>query len=437
MKNMKKLFLLLSVAVLSAGNMKADETRTFTHDNEDYSINTLWINLDAVSDYYQKFYNGENWLYSPFFFVKDDVIYMTKDASGTQSTSLMAIDGKSGNFKEIVPIDWGNITPNSVAAVYGGVDSKGTCYVASYGTSTSDDYPFIIYPLEFTTAGQPKAVGQYKLEMGANWWIKSVEIHGSLMEGNFTVTSLIWDKMRVGDNETLRSSIGMWQYSQYQQTARKEYVQPLTVCDIFMVADNKIIVHDRHNVGNQAAHSASAIAATPSLFTIDENGMNLHSSIESSDDDDNLGNGMAVFTLGEDKHFMVYASSGLPVEFKLLALPDYPESLANARIICTLTPKSVGLGIDPATDDREKTGVFIEKKDDNTATIYVTGNKRGMAAYTIKREAPLNTGVESITTDEQYPIEYYTVTGLQIPEKPSAGFYIEKRGPKTAKKFAK
>ena len=60
-----------------------------------------------------------------------------------------------------------------------------------------------------------------------------------------------------------------------------------------------------------------------------------------------------------------------------------------------------------------------------------------MAAYTIKREAPLNTGVESITTDEQYPTEYYTVTGLQIPEKPSTGFYIEKRGTKTAKKFAK
>ena len=425
------------MAVLSAGNMKADKTRTFTHDNEDYSINTLWINLDAVSDYYQKFYNGEGWRYSPFFFVKDDVIYMTKDASDTQSTSLMAIDGKSGNFKEIVPIDWGNFTPNSVAAVYGGVDSEGTYYVASYGTSTSDKYPFIIYPLEFTAAGQPKVVGQYKLEMGANWWIKSVEIHGSLMEGNFTVASLIWDKMRVGDNETLRSSIGLWQYSQYQQTARKEYVQPLTVCDIFMVADNKIIVHDRHNIGNQAAYSASAIAATPSLFTIDENGMNLHSAIDSSEDDDNLGNGIAVFTLGEDKHFMVYASSGLPVEFKLLALPDYPESLAKARIICTLTPKCVGLGIDPATDDREKTGVFIEKKDDNTANIYVTGNKRGMAAYTIKREAPLNTGVESITTDEQYPTEYYTVTGLQIPEKPSAGFYIEKRGPKTAKKFAK
>ena len=92
------------MAVLSAGNMKADETRTFTHDNEDYSINTLWINLEAVSDYYQKFYNGEVWLYSPFFFVKDDVIYMTKDASATQSTSLMAIDGKSGNFKEIIPM---------------------------------------------------------------------------------------------------------------------------------------------------------------------------------------------------------------------------------------------------------------------------------------------------------------------------------------------
>ena len=138
MKNMKKLFLLLSVALLSAGNMKADKTRTFTHDNEDYSINTLWINIDAVSDYQIQKYENENWLYSPFFFVKDDVIYMTKDASDTPSTSLMAIDGKSGNFKEIVPIDWGNFTPNSVAAVYGGVDSEGTYYVASYGTSTSD-----------------------------------------------------------------------------------------------------------------------------------------------------------------------------------------------------------------------------------------------------------------------------------------------------------
>lgn len=60
MKNMKKLFLLLSMAVLSAGNMKADKTRTFTHENEDYSIHTLWINLDAVSDYQIQKYENEN-----------------------------------------------------------------------------------------------------------------------------------------------------------------------------------------------------------------------------------------------------------------------------------------------------------------------------------------------------------------------------------------
>lgn len=48
------------MAVLSAGNMKADKTRTFTHENEDYSIHTLWINLDAVSDYQIQKYENEN-----------------------------------------------------------------------------------------------------------------------------------------------------------------------------------------------------------------------------------------------------------------------------------------------------------------------------------------------------------------------------------------
>ena len=51
------------MAVLSAGNMKANETHTFTRDNEDYSINTLWINLEAVSDYQIQKYENENWLY--------------------------------------------------------------------------------------------------------------------------------------------------------------------------------------------------------------------------------------------------------------------------------------------------------------------------------------------------------------------------------------
>lgn len=437
MKNMKRLMLVSAVAFLATNHMSADETRTFSLDNEDYSINNLWINLQARSDYQQQKYDDRNWGYSPFFFAKDDVIYMTKDLSPTKSTSLMAIDGQNGAFKEIVPIDWGSFEPNSVAAVYCGVDSEGTYYVASYGTSTSGQYPFIIYPLEFTAAGTPKVVGRYQFEMDTDWWIKSVDVQGSLLSGNFMVASSIWNKMKITLGDKFRTSICLWQYSQYKLTAKNDYVQPITVCDISLISDNKIVVHDRHHVYGQPEHCANAIAANPTLFTIDENGMNQHSAIEPTDDDDNLGNGMAIFTLGEDRHFMVYASSGLPAEFKLMALPDYPESLANAKQICILTPKSTGLSIDPAEDDRQKTSVFVEKKDENTANIYVMGNNSGMAAYTINREAPLNTGVESVATEEQHSPEYYTVTGQRIADKPTSGFYIEKRGAITSKKFIK
>lgn len=445
MKNLKQILVLLLPAALAAGSMSAGEIRTFNHQGDDYTVETRWINKQANNDYYIQKYDNEAWGYSPFFFVKNDLIYFTKDLSVAPSTNLLVVDGKTGNYKTVYQIDWGSFDHNEVAAVYCGIDSEGTYYVASYGTSQFSGYPFKIYPLQFSAEGVPTVRGYYELEMNNDCWIKSVDVYGSLLSGNFSVAASFWNSREIESNQDLKTGICVWNYSQGQAVNKKAFNDKITIADIKLVSEDKIAIHDRHllkytHPGYTTDYGENAIAKNPTLYTIEESSLNLQSEIKPATGDDGLGNGMAFFSLGEDNHFMVYASSGNPVEFKLMSLPNYPESLESAQELCTITPGSEGLSTITDYDGfsiRHKTGVFVEKIDDNTANIYVAGHNRGMASYTIKREEPLNTGIDDIISDDNEAAEYYTVTGLRLSDKPASGFYIEKKGGKATKKFIK
>ena len=182
MKNLKRITSLLLATAYFAGNVNAAETIHLKYGDDNYAVTPLWINMKAVEDYYMQKIDDSTWGHSPFFFARNGIIYFTKDAGIAPSTNLLAVDGLTGEFKEIMPIDWNSFTHNEVAAVYCGVDSDGTCYVASYGTASSDRYPFHIFPLEFDESGHPKVIGRYQLEFGGNdWWIKSIDVCGSLL----------------------------------------------------------------------------------------------------------------------------------------------------------------------------------------------------------------------------------------------------------------
>lgn len=439
MKNLKRITSLLLAAAYFAGNINAAETIHLKYGDDNYAVTPLWINMKAVEDYYMQKIDDSTWGHSPFFFARNGVIYFTKDAGIAPSTSLLAVDGLTGEFKEIMPIDWNSFTHNEVAAVYCGVDSDGTCYVASYGTASSDRYPFHIFPLEFDESGHPKVIGRYQLEFGGNdWWIKSIDVCGSLLSGDFTVASCVWNSMTIDSTRNLRTSVCLWHYSQYQPVWRREYVQPLTVPDIRLLTEDRLIVHDRHFLENTTGYDygTEAIAREPSLYTIDGDNMIFHSAIGAQPEDDGLGNGAAVFSLGEDHHFMAYASSGCPSEFKLAAVPSSPSSFDDSEVLCVLTPKSIGLTDVEPGHDRFRTNVCTEKVDDNTVRVYV-GGMRGVAAYSISRPEDLNTGIDEVTIENDMPTEYYTLTGLRISNPPSTGLYIEKKGAEVSKKIAR
>lgn len=435
---------LLFYALFAGLTASAAETnvKNISYGDEEYTVEERWTNKTAMTNFAMQ--SGDSfWGSSNFFFVKDGMIYITKDNIDTDCGRLIVVDGNTGTFLKTVTIDWNSYTPNeSAATVFAGVDSEGTCYLASYATSTYNGYPFVIYPLEISEAGIPVVQNQYNLTLGTKWWVQAPDVYGSLTSGNFTVAAPIWNLMDATDDKKLETCLAVWTVTDGKETSRKSYDAKLTQCDVKILDDNLIALHDRHLVSTSTAssvnaqHMNNAIAPHPTIYTLDDNNLSMLSAVEAAAEDDPYGNGMYFFNFDGGNYLMAYASSGFTPEFKLMAVPDYPQSFNGAEVLCTLADKTAKLSTDKPDGSFMRTKVVVEKTSDNSADIYMAAHGKGMACYTIKREGSISTGIESIVDHDNVPAEYYSITGVKLQSPPAHGFYIIRQGNKAIKAFA-
>lgn len=419
-------------------------SQTVKFEDETYNIETRWLDNKALQTYAQIPFSGSlwgRWGETNSAFVRDDRIYFTKmDIDGNPCSDLLVVNGSTGSYIGTVSIDWNGFSHSLVGAVYAGKDSEGTCYVASFGANISNEYPFDIFPLKFNENGRPQVELKYTLEMGSGWWVQSPSVRGNLIEGNFSVVAPVWNQ-REATNSSFQTAICIWTFSAGKYTGRQVFPANLTVADTQLISDDKLAVEDRHlwySTGGSSYFNfgSSAIAANPTLYTVGNGTLTENSAITPAGDDDGYGNGMAFITLGSDRHFMIYASSGyLYPEFKLVYLPKFPDSFEDAKLVCVLTPKSAELSSAEPNDSRLQTKIFVEQPDANTANVFVAAHNEGMAAYTLSKEGSITTATDFITTEQPSTPEYFDLAGRRLPSKPAKGFYIIKSGPHAAKIF--
>ena len=423
---------LLGLSQLAVVAQTEDVPRVISHNGTDYTLSTRWIDKELMKNCSNMQYKPQYgvWWNAPVdFFVKNDVIYFTRDGRDEQPSDLfLTVDAATHQIGDVCPIDYGSYDHTYVSAVYAGVDGEGTYFAAAFGRGHKD-YPIQIFPLDFD-GGNPRALGKYTLEINTGWWAQSVSVGGDLLGGNFTVVSLLSNAKEPKDNDTdYQTGLAVWTFSDYSMTGKKLMPFSLTVSDIKVTDADNIIIYDRHYWTKLPASGANAMAPDPTMYHIENNELVEKSVLAAQPEDDAMGNGMAFFSLGDSEPMMVYASSGMEPEFKLMAIPDYPNSFDGAYELGVITPKSVQLSTDSPNTLRGKTRVFIEKPDDNTANIFVSAQNQGMAAYTLTREDDsIITGIGNISSDSNQAPEYYTLSGIRLNGKPDTGCYIERKG---------
>lgn len=421
---------LIGLTQIAAVAQIDDAPRSISHNGVDYTLTTRWVDKELMKNCSNMQYKPQDgvWWNAPVdFFVKNDVIYFTRDGRDEQPSDLfLTVDGATHQIGDVCAIDYGDLDHTYVSAVYAGVDGEGTYFAASFGRGHAD-YPVQIFPLEFDDSGNPRALGKYTFDINTGWWAQSVSVGGDLLGGNFTVVCLLSNAKEPKDNDTdYQTGLGIWTYSDKVMILKRLIPFTLTVSDIKVTDADNIIIYDRHYWTKLPASGANAMAANPTMYSIVNGELVEQSVLAAQPEDDSMGNGMAFFTLGDSEPMMVYASSGMEPEFKLMAVPDYPRSFDGAYELGVITPKSVQLSTDSPNTLRGKTHVFIEKTDDNTANIFVSAQNQGMAAYTLTRDDDDNpiTGIANIISGTAAAPEYYTLTGIRLAAPPSTGLYI-------------
>lgn len=433
---MKKLLLaaLVGFAQVTAMAQTDGAPCVITHNGVDYTLTTRWIDKELLKNCSNMQYKPEVgvWWNTPVdFIVKNDVIYFTRDAADNQPSDLfLTVDGTTHQVGDVCAIDYGDINHTYVSAVYAGTDGAGTYFAAAYGRGHKD-YPIQIFPLEFDASGQPKAMHKYEITVNTNWYTQNVWVGGDLLSGNFTVVALLSNAKQPAVNDaSYQTGLSVSTFSNGVRVNHRLIPFSLSVCDMKVIDDDHIIIHDRHYWTHLPSNGANTKAEHPTMYQIGSEELLEQSVLAVLPEDDGMGNGMAFFTLGDSEPMMVYASSGMEPEFKLMAVPDYPRSFDGAYELGVITPKSVQLSTDSPNTLRGKTRVFIEKPDDNTANIFVSAQNQGMAAYALTREDDDNpvTGITAVSPDSSDAPEYYTLTGIRLSAPPATGCYIVRRG---------
>lgn len=426
---------LLIAPAVSGANPDGVTYQKVTIGTDTYSITCDWLEPNMLFD-------GSNIAALPTdFVVVNDVIYYNKRNGKNPGEAFLEYYDPTATVKTgSINVDYTGFDLKPDAFYFIGSDSEGTPFFSSYASHRwKDTNPFTIAPIEIAD-GKAKVTKVITLNLIDDWYTDEVWISGSLNDDKFRVIA------RIKKGNDIKSLV-TWGYAEWNYDGSENSKNPITCAThsfsvgIGMpIEENKVIIYDAAMPYDEY-DATEYTYTTPTMCMMDDTGNTTDLSAFDGYIVNQHGTGLDIVNY-DGKYFMLYGSGFAPSSYGVAYLPDYPNSLAGSNHLWALGSEEI-----PYSDldesfasfykhDAKPMAIHADKDMSNGLQFYTLTNHRGMAKYTIRKEPGVTVGITEVRDEAK--VEYYTIEGFRLSERPNEkGVYICRKGNAATKIFVK